>query len=107
MTFLCFETLATVLFQLIAFVCDPIDMASKLLEHYPSLATALDMRGESPMLATACMSFAYFGSNGSTTVSRPKWANALFSEIKHSCALILKLNREMPLFCNSIILKSS
>ena len=38
---------------------------------------------------------------------RPKWANALFSEIKHLCALILKLNREMPLFCNSIILKSS
>ena len=37
----------------------------------------------------------------------PKWANALFSEIKHLCALILKLNREMPLFCNSIILKSS
>ena len=37
----------------------------------------------------------------------PKWANALFSEIKHPCALILKLNREMPLFCNSRILKSS
>ena len=34
-------------------------MALKLLEHYPSLATALDMRGESPVLALACMSFAY------------------------------------------------
>ena len=43
MTFLCFETLATVLFQ--PSVCNPIDMALKLLEHYPSLATALDMRG--------------------------------------------------------------
>ena len=38
---------------------------------------------------------------------RPKWANALFLEIKHPSALILKLNREMPLFCNSRILKSS
>ena len=33
----------------------------------------------------------------------PKWANALFLEIKHPFALFLKLNREMPLFCNSII----
>ena len=63
MTFLCFETLATVLFQLIASVCNPIDMALKLLKHYPSLATALDMRGESPVLALACMSFAYPSGN--------------------------------------------
>ena len=34
---------------------------------------------------------------------RPKWANTLFSEIKHSFALFLKLNREMPLICNSTI----
>ena len=34
---------------------------------------------------------------------RPKWANALFLEIKHPFALFLKLNRELPLLCNSII----
>ena len=36
-----------------------------------------------------------------------KWENTLFSEIKHSFALLLKLNREMPLICNSTIEKSS
>ena len=69
MTFLCFETLATVLFQ--PSVCNPIDMALKLLEHYPSLATALDMRGESPVLALACMSFAY--SSGNQLIFWKQW----------------------------------
>ena len=41
------------------------------------------------------------------TFSWPKWVNTLFSEIKHSFALFLKLNREMPLICNSTIYKSS
>ena len=40
----------------------------------------------------------YWGQNGQIP---------FFSEIKHSFALFLKLNREMPLFCNSTIEKSS
>ena len=36
-----------------------------------------------------------------------KWANALFGKNKLRSALFLKLIREIPLFCNSIIVKSS
>uniref|UniRef100_A0A7N2LGF7 Uncharacterized protein n=1 Tax=Quercus lobata TaxID=97700 RepID=A0A7N2LGF7_QUELO len=39
------------------------NMALKLLEQCPGLAIALDMRGESPVLALACISFAYPSGN--------------------------------------------
>ena len=49
----------------------------------------------------------FHGNHDSNNLLGTKWANTLFSEIKHSFALFLKLNREMPLFCNSTIEKSS
>ena len=38
---------------------------------------------------------------------RGKWANAHFGQNKQGSSLSLKLIRKMPLFCNSIFLKSS
>jgi len=46
-------------FQLIASVCNSIDMALDLLQHYPKLAIARDCHGQSPVEVLAGISFAY------------------------------------------------
>lgn len=61
--FLCFKIFGITFYKLIASVCDSIDMALHLLKSTPTLATALDTNGESPLVALACMSFAYPSGN--------------------------------------------
>ena len=62
-SFLCFETLGMIPLQIIAYVCNSIDMALNLLESYPELAIALDRNGRSPVEVLAGMSFAYQSGN--------------------------------------------
>ena len=62
-SFLCFETLGMIPFQLIAYVFNSIDLALDLLQRYPKLAIALDAFGMSPVNALARLSFAYPSGN--------------------------------------------
>ena len=61
--FLCFKIFGIIFYMLIASACKSIEMALHLLKRTPTLATALDTNEESPLLALACLSFAYPSGN--------------------------------------------
>ena len=86
-SFLCFETLGMIPLQLIAYVCNLIDMALDLLESYPELAIAPDREGRSPVEVLAGMSFAY--QSGNRLVYWKQW---IYNSEYHSLFSISLLN---------------
>ena len=94
-SFLCFETLGMNLFQLIAYVCNSIDMAWYLLESYPELAITTDFFGQSPVRVLAAKSFAY--RSGNRLVYWKQW---IYNSEYHSLFSISLLN--YMLFCSHL-----
>ena len=81
--------------QLIAYVCNSIDMALDLLERYPELAIALDCYGQSPVEVLVCMSFAYRSGN-----QLVYWKQWIYNSEYHSLFSISLLN--YMLFCSHL-----
>ena len=94
-SFLCFETLGMIPLQLIAYVCNSIDMALYLLKSYPELAIALDRNGRSPLEVLAGMSFAY-----RSGIQLVHWKQWIYNSEYHSLFSISLLN--YMLFCSHL-----
>ena len=84
-----------ILFQLIAYVCNSIDLALDLLERHPKLAIALDRYGRSPVEVLAGMPFAH--QSGNRLVYWKQW---IYNSEYHSLFLISILN--YMLFCSHL-----
>ena len=94
-SFLCFETLGLIPLQLIACVCNSMDMALDLVEIYPELAITPDNHGRSPMEVLAGMSFAY--RSGNRLVFWKQW---IYNSEYHSLFSFSLLN--YMLFCSHL-----
>ena len=82
-------------FQLIAYVCNSIDMALDLLERYPELTIAPDCNGRSPVEVLADKSFAY--RSGNRLVYWKQW---IYNSEYHSLFSTSLLN--YMLFCSHL-----